>query len=652
VLVVFVSVFIANPFEASIDADLLDLVPPTAPVFLQAHHLEESYEAVQESRLWGRLVEQEGWRELVAPPPPDTGLPDRHQALRQRLEELAASPATRLGIELLLEDLLGEEVAVALYPDAEGQQLDITLYTRIGLGTKLGFGSVEFFGLRLGLLRPEQLHGATLTRAGPRHLVISGLPGLTGELHLLRERDLLMLSTTPDAVELVQTRLAGGRGSPSLRKRQSYLRATGPLEEYLPGARLAAFLDWDLMARRGIDLDKTIVKMLGTDLRAVLFESIDFSTWKAVGLVIPDTDDLRAEIVVSTDPPAGERGKILGGVYKQTGQNPATLTALPADVAVAKTAMLPFDAFFDLTYGQLDGRTRHIINYYVLDQLQRHAAEVKRAYGELIQYLTRALGDEFTVFVVPAQFEPGNLLSQYFPRFGVVFPARDHQAVRDLIVDIASILPKINPDLFKAGRNQTLEREGALIFTVESEGAPLRSQYDINPMFVVSRQHVVLLSHEDLLQPVLQAMREGWGEVPAAFSELGQPGQGYYYVDGAALYGVLENLWRNEEMLHDIGRREELEQARRRELLEEYARETGVRRIDGELREELERMIDERMQTPEEQAQIQAWVGAYLAPIREQWMAAIEPVRLVDKIVLSANYSSRRIRCSIRVTGR
>jgi hypothetical protein len=507
------------------------------------------------------------------------------------------------------------------------------------------FGSAELFGARLGLVQRFGGGEISLTRLSSRHMSLEGASVGIPPLQIWRERDLLVVSSREDAIERVRTRLEPDSRVRSLREQHLFKRVSEPLEGELTGDSIFAFLDCGLLLKRGIDVEALVTDALTQDGRAMALESIDFAAWRSAGVAVAAGTSLRARVAVALDPEAGARMKRLAKVYRERPGELVTPQVLPDGAAVAKTAALPFNVFFDLVFSSLTPETRENVNYYVLDQLQSAASAIRPEYADLVSHLTACMGEEFTVFAVPSGFTGDEELVNYWPRVGVIFPTRNAAAVRLLIRDIARVLPQINPDLFSREENRPVERGDIMVFNVQSDFAPLRTLYQITPTFLVSDSYVALLSSSEMVDDMVAAMH---GE---ARSSRHRPplAHGAFSIDSSALEELLVDAWyehRKPYLSHETTLRDQ----RAEELLRERMLEEGVSQLGSTQLSEWRQWAYSIVDDPEEDAIIQEKLRSYLKPLRDAWIERAALVRGLGRIEVEATYSSTRLILSVERT--
>ncbi|HET6203204.1 MAG TPA: hypothetical protein VFI25_10430 [Planctomycetota bacterium] len=185
------STFLFNPLEGSFGR-IEFVVPATVDFFVRKADLARDFEGFPRPRGFGDLEASPAWRAFLESE--DFVALDRKHALRGRLDELEGALRRAPAFDLL-RDLLGREVAVAgTFHGPDLAQASAALYARVSWRVKLALGAVRYGWLRARFAPDLEV------RRGPGDTLVFG--GVAGgrDLHVARDRDLLVASTDPALV--------------------------------------------------------------------------------------------------------------------------------------------------------------------------------------------------------------------------------------------------------------------------------------------------------------------------------------------------------------------------------------------------------------------------------------------------------------------
>ncbi|HKB14573.1 MAG TPA: hypothetical protein VKF62_00830, partial [Planctomycetota bacterium] len=183
------------------------VVPSTVDFFLRKADLARDFEGFPRPRGFGELERNPAWPAFLES---EEGADlERRHAIRDRLANLEGALA-RVPQFDPLRDLLGREVAVAgTFRGPDLAQASAALYARVSWRMKLALAA-----LRYGWIRDRIVPGLDVRSGEGNTLVLVGAAG-GRDLHLSRDRDLLVASTDPALVQSARD-LVVKRGEGSL----------------------------------------------------------------------------------------------------------------------------------------------------------------------------------------------------------------------------------------------------------------------------------------------------------------------------------------------------------------------------------------------------------------------------------------------------
>ena len=200
------STFFFNPFEGTFGR-IEFVVPATVDFFVRKADLARDFEGFPRPRGFGDLERNPVWPAFLESE--EYGGLERRHAIRDRLANLEGALA-RVPQFDAMRDLLGREVAVAgTFRGPDLAQASAAFYARISWRMKLGLA-----GLRYGWIRDRVVPGLDVRTGEGNTLVLAGAAG-GRDLHLARDRDLLVASTDPALVRAARD-LVVKRGEGSL----------------------------------------------------------------------------------------------------------------------------------------------------------------------------------------------------------------------------------------------------------------------------------------------------------------------------------------------------------------------------------------------------------------------------------------------------
>jgi hypothetical protein len=417
--------FFFDPFEAS-QPEFRVLVPHDVDLFVERIRLDSDMGTFPEPRLFERLARTRAWRDLVAT--------DWWAGLDWpgQVAELAGEARAAMAQEPPLDpvtDLLGSEAALVGRLPAPG--MGSPQYALLARLSSKGKVLIEGLDFEAGL--QEAFPGASMTK-----VVDADVPELNyrrldvpeqGTWFFARELDLLVLGRDEVLVRDVLRTVLGNQES-SLGLSRLYSGHMPPASG-APADRLSLpfMLDLHALLKR-TEGDETLAEQTPDALLNALGKLVDLTIMEElVGRLELDRDlDLSLFADVDDARARDAHAGLLGARTFRVDQRMSdALGLVPADTSLVVTFNCDFDALLNTAADALSDDLVKLINS-TIKEVSKYTPEFRvetlRGAGGLLRHLDRALGDEVTIAVRPADhvFAPG---TQPLPALAFIFHVRD-----------------------------------------------------------------------------------------------------------------------------------------------------------------------------------------------------------------------------------